>query len=255
MSSPVFTKNEVFNSPSAAAQVAATPGEGVMTYHNTLMKTLGMFAILLVTAVVGWQLAAILPPGMMFVAVIGLAIATLVLGIAAAMKKEPSVPLYLVYTVLEGLLIGAISAVFERIWPGVVVQATLGTLVVAGVVFALFTSGKVRETPKLRKFFLVAVTGYILFSLTNFVLIIFNVVPSPFGVRGIEFFGIPLGIIIGLFAVVLASISLISDYTYIQKGVESGLPEKYGWTASFGLMVTIVWLYIEILRILGLSRN
>lgn len=226
-----------------------------MTYHNTLMKTLGMFAILLVTAVVGWQLPAILPPAATFAVVIVLAIATLGLGIFASLKKEPSVPLYLVYTVLEGLLIGAFSAIGERLWPGVVVQATLATLVVAGVVFALFASGKVRETPKLRKFFFVAVTGYLIFSLINFALIITNVVPSPFGVRGFEIFGIPLGIVIGLFAVVLASISLISDYTYIQEGVENGLPEKYGWTASFGLMVTIVWLYVEILRIFGLSRN
>ena len=76
-----------------------------------------------------------------------------------------------------------------------------------------------------------------------------------YGLRSVEIFGIPLGIFIGLFAVLMATYSLILDFTFIQNGVNNRAAEKYGWQAGFGLMVTIVWLYLEILRLIGLSRN
>jgi len=83
-----------------------------------------------------------------------------------------------------------------------------------------------------------------------------GVTSTAFGLRGVELFGfIPLGLIVGVFAVILGAYSLVMDFTFIQNGVNNRLPQRYGWTAGFGILVTVVWLYLEILRMLGLVRR
>ena len=233
--------DELYDRPSATAVET-----GRMTYEDTAVKTVVLFAVLLATGVVGW----IFPP----LAFIG-AIGGFVLALVNTFKREPSVPLIVSYAALEGLFIGGISSIFQALYGGVVVQAVLATLVTTGVTLALFASGKIRASARATKIFLIAMVGYLVFSLVNLGLQAFGVLRTPFGLSGMTFFGIPLGVLIGVLVVLMAAYSLVLDFDQIQQGVRRGLPAKYGWTGAFGLMVTIVWLYVEFLRIFALLNG
>jgi len=102
---------------------------------------------------------------------------------------------------------------------------------------------------------LVAIIGYAAFSLINFILMLTGVTSGMFGLRSIEIMGIPLGFFIGIFVILLAAYSLVMDFTTVKLGVERGAPRVYGWQAAFGIMVTVVWLYTEVLRLLAILRD
>ena len=97
--------------------------------------------------------------------------------------------------------------------------------------------------------------GYAVFSLINMGLIVFGVNQDPWGLRGGDIFGIPVALLLGVLVILLASYSLVLDFDSIKTGVERGAPAAYGWTASFGIMVTVVWLYLELLRMLAILRG
>lgn len=222
------------------------PSDKPMTYENTISKTVALFVIVLAFGAVGWFAPFLMIPG---------AIAGLVLGLVNSFKKEPSVPLIISYAVAQGLFLGGISGTFEAIYPGIVSQAVIGTLSVFAVTLLLFRSGKVRTSPKMNKIVMIAMGGYLLFSLVNFGMMIFGLSNDPWGMRGATVMGFPLGVVIGLLAVFLAAYSLVMDFELIQNGVRNRVPEKWAWAAAFGLMVTLIWLYIEILRILAILRG
>jgi uncharacterized YccA/Bax inhibitor family protein len=104
---------------------------------------------------------------------------------------------------------------------------------------------------------MIAMLGYLLFSVINlFVMLFGGADGNPWGLRGsVEIFGMPLGLFLGIFAVLMGAYSLVLDFDFIQRGVNGGAPAKYSWTGAFGIMVTIIWLYTEILRVLAISRN
>ena len=136
---------------------------------------------------------------------------------------------------------------FNEAYPGIVAQAVLATLGVFAVVLVGFTSGKLRTSPRLTKIFFIAMGGYIVFGLVNLLLMGFA------GTGSMREGG--MGLLIGAFAVLLASYSLVMDFEFIKAGVEQGAPQKFAWYAAFGLIVTLVWLYLEILRILAILRG
>jgi uncharacterized YccA/Bax inhibitor family protein len=256
MANPTFSRNPAFNGRGGAPTQEVTPESlqamynapsatsvdtGRMTYEDTITKTTILFAVLLVGAAVGW-----LVPGL---AIVG-ALVGLVLGLVNSFKRSPSVPLIAAYAVFEGLFVGGISRIFEAQWQGVATQAVLATLVVVGVVLALFRSGKIRASAKATKIFMIAMVSYLVFSLANLGLTAFGVLDSPFGLRS----GM-LGLLIGAVAVLMASYSLVLDFDFIQRAVRTGQPRKMGWQAAFGLMVTVVWLYVEFLRIFAILRG
>jgi uncharacterized YccA/Bax inhibitor family protein len=173
----------------------------------------------------------------------------LVLGLIVSFKQSTSPALILSYAAAEGLFIGGISQAFETRWDGIVPQAVLGTLAVFAVALAAYKSGKVRATPKFRKTVLIAMGGYLVFCLVNLVVMLFGG-GGEFGLRQ----G-PLGFAIGLFAVGLAAAMLILDFDFAEQGVRNGIPERYSWLAAFGLVVTLVWLYIEMLRLIAILRG
>ena len=231
------------------ARSAATPDQmDRMTYENVIQKTLGAFVVLLAFAAVGWFVPVLMIPG---------AIVGFVLALVNIFKKEPSPALILAYTAAQGLFIGGISMFFETEWPGIVTQAVIGTFAVVGVTLALFASGKIRASKRATQVFLVAMVGYAVFSLINMGLMIFGVTDSAFGLRSdpSPLFGIPWGVIIGVFVILLAAYSLVLDFDAVKTGVQRGAPAKYGWTAAFGIMVTVIWLYLEILRLLAILRG
>ena len=145
----------------AAAPAGVPPVVGSdrpMTYENTISKTVIMFLIVLAFGVVGWFVPILAIPA---------AIVGLVLGLVNAFKKQPSVPLILLYAAFQGVFLGGISGIFEAQWAGIVSQAVIGTLAVFGVTLLLFRSGKVRTSPKMTKIVLIAMAGYLVFSLVN----------------------------------------------------------------------------------------
>ena len=235
------------------ASAAPQTTERRMTFDDVIVKS----GIVLGTVVVVALATAYLVPleQSMLPWVVG-AIGGLVLGLVNAFKRSPSPALIMGYAVFEGLFLGAFSKFMEFMFPGIVIQAVLATMAVALASLALFAFRVVRVTPKLTRFLLIGMVGYGLFALTNFVLQITGISQDPWGLRsGVEIMGIPLGVFVGLFAVVLAAISLITDFDSIERGVKAGVPAKYSWAAAFGLAVTLIWLYVEIVRILAILRG
>ncbi|MFM9918975.1 Bax inhibitor-1/YccA family protein [Lacisediminihabitans sp. H27-G8] len=235
---------ELYSAPSA------TPTDtDRMTYEDTMVKIVVSFVILLVGAAVGWFFPVLALPA---------AIVGFVLALVNIFKKKPSPALVLSYAAVEGIFVGGITVFFESRFPGIAVQAVLGTLVVVGVTLALFVSGKIRASKRATKVFLIAMIGYGVFSLINFILIATGVNSDAFGLRSAEIpilGGIPLGVILGPLVIVMAAYSLVLDFDSIKAGVQRGAQRAYGWIAAFGIMVTVVWLYLEILRLLALLRR
>lgn len=267
-SNPAFTKSPAFSASAAKAAQLTRPDTSNMTaeqltqlysqpsansvdtdrmgYEDTIMKIVVSFAILLGGAGVGWFMPLLAIPAM----IIGF-----VLALVNIFKKKPSPALVLAYAAVEGVFVGGITAIFETAYPGIAVQAVLGTLTVVGVTLALFASGKVRASKKATKVFLVAMVGYLAFSVINLILMATGVNDQPFGLRSAEIFGIPLGLILGVLVILMAAYSLVLDFDRIKTGVERGAPRIFGWTAAFGIILTVVWLYLEILRLLAILRN
>ena len=178
------------------------------------------------------------------------------LALVNIFKREPSPALILAYAVAQGVFLGGISSFFEAMYPGIVTQAVLATFCVVAVTLGLFVSGKVRASARATKVFLVVMIGYLLFSLVNVGLMAFGVNNDPWGLRtSVEIAGIPLGVILGVLAVLLGAYSLVLDFDFIQKGVQNRVPARYQWTGAFGIMVTIIWLYLEILRLIAILRR
>lgn len=229
----------------AAAHIGQQPPAGgsatPMTYENTISKTVILFLTVLVFAGIGWFMPILMIPGL---------IGGLVFGLINAFKKEPSPPLIFLYAAFQGVFLGGISMFFEGQWSGIVTQAIIGTFSVFAVTLLLFRSGKVRTSPRMNKIFLIAVVGYLVFSVLNLILMWTGVLTDPWGMRSGW-----IGVAIGLLAVALAAYSLVMDFETIQNGVNNRVPEKWGWSAAFGIMVTLIWLYIEILRILAILRG
>ena len=221
---------------------ATSRDTGRMTVEDVTVRTAIMLATIIATGGLTWylNLEALAFPA---------AIVGLVLGLVISFKQVTKPAVILAYAAVEGVFLGGISKLFESAYSGIVVQAIVGTVGVAAAMLVMYRSGKIRVTPKFTKMVIGATMGY-------FVLIMVNLVASFFTDGGLGLFeGGLLSMGIALFAIGLASLNLVLDFDFIQKGAEAGIPEKYGWLAAFGLVVTLVWLYIEILRLLSYLRG
>jgi uncharacterized YccA/Bax inhibitor family protein len=265
LDNPAFSRNSAFSQQGAAAaaqnvsaqqlqemynQPATLPDREVMTVENTVAKTAGAFAVLVVFAAVGWMLTPSMPWVFWAFSIVGF-----VLALVNIFKKEPSPALILAYSAAQGVFIGGISVLYETQWSGIIAQAVIGTIAVFGVTLALFASGKIRASKRATKVFLIAMVGYLVFSFINLILMWTGVNNDPWGLLGASIGGIPLGLIIGVLVIIMAAYSLVLDFDMIQQGVRNRAPKKYGWTGAFGIMVTVIWLYLEILRFLAIARN
>jgi uncharacterized YccA/Bax inhibitor family protein len=228
-------------------QPAAGPADtGRMTYDDVIVKTAACLGVVVAGAAVTLFVSMGLASMLMIVGALG----GFVLALVNTFKKQPSPALILAYAGLEGLFLGGLTRILDAQFPGVGLQAVVGTLSVFAVTLVLFKSGKVRATPKAMKFFMIALGGYALFSVVNLVMMLTGVTTEPFGLRS----GI-IGVAIGVLAIGLAAFSLVMDFTSIEAGVQSGAPQRFSWTAAFGLTVTLVWLYVEIIRLLAILRG
>ena len=251
-SNPVLGK--AFNQPnnmqvdnleqSYNAPAASSIRTGRMTIEDVVAKTGFLFAILVVVGALAWS--ANLGQGALLIGFLG------AFGIAMAISFSKSIKpgLVVAYAGLEGLALGTLSHFYESLYPGIVSQAVIGTIAAfAGVLF-MYRSGRVRATPQFTRAVMGAAIGY-------FILGFVSIIASFFGVgKGYGFYGVSgLGLLLAVAGVALASFFLVLDFDQIEKGVAAGVPEKESWRASFGLMVTIVWIYLEVLRLLSILRN
>lgn len=239
-----YGQPEYQNQPGYDQQYAQQPGyspviEGErLTMNDVIMKTGLSLAVVVLGAAVGWYMPILL--------VVGL-IGGLALGIINSRKRKVSPVLVLAYALAEGLLLGGFSGLLNARYPGIVLQAVIATIVVFGTLLALFANGKIRATPKLNKIFLGASLGYLAFFVVSWGVSLFTHT-SLMDTSVIA--GLPLGLIMGVLGVALSSYSLVRDFTITTEAVEAGLPERESWRLAFGLTASLVWLYIEILRIL-----
>lgn len=228
--------NQIYN-----AGTASPLDTNRLTVNDVVMKTGLNLGLVVLGAVVGWMVPMLGAIG---------AIAGFVLGLVNSFKKKVSPALVMLYSVAEGLFLGFMSVMFEARYPGIVGQAVTATIIVFGTILALYATGRIRTNAKLNSFFMVATISYLVFCLVNLgSVLIFNN-----DIRSMTVAGIPLGLIIGLLAVLLATYSLLMDFTNVSESVKAGVPERESWRLAFGLVVSLVWLYIEILRVLSYAR-
>ena len=227
-----------------------------VTIDDVIMKTLGLFAIVLVTGTAGWMVSAA-NEGLGFMLWMGGMIAMLILGLVIAFKKTLSVPLIVAYAAVEGLFVGAVSQFYALYFDepgtpafqGIVAQAILATVATFAGMFIAYRAGLIKVTAKFRRIMTMMIFGYVIFGVVNFIYAIVS--GTQFGIGGSG----PLGIGISLFAVGLASFTLALDFDSIEQAIRSGAPQKYSWLLAHGLIVTLVWLYLEFLRLFARLRE
>lgn len=169
-----------------------------------------------------------------------------------SLRRKISPAAVLVYAVIEGMFIGAFSRLFEMLYPGIVVQAIMGTFVAAGATLAAYKYLRIKVTSQFRKIVTLSTFGLAGMFLVNMVLSLFHV---NTGLVGYGSNAGMLSILISGVCVVLAVANLIMDFDYIEAGIRNGAPASESWRGAFGLTVTMVWLYTELLRIASYFRN
>jgi uncharacterized YccA/Bax inhibitor family protein len=217
-----------------------------VTIDDVVVRTAGLLAILGISGAILWVLP--ISDSTFMTITIGAALIGLVLGLVIAFKRVTSPLAISAYAVVEGLFVGGISKIFENAFQGIVVQAALGTFGLFFLMAILYRAKVVRATPRFVKYVMGALVGVV-------ALIVINLVLSLFGVNlGIRDGG-PLAIIFSLVVIVVATLTFVLDFAQIEEGVRQGAPKKYAWAYAFGILVGLIWLYLEILRLLSYLRD
>ncbi|WP_437187250.1 Bax inhibitor-1/YccA family protein [Planctomicrobium sp. SH668] len=238
-SNPALNENTFSEFDSMGYQASST-----MTLQGTAFKTMGLLALVVGAAAFNWNLLleknALAQPLM-----IGGAIAGLVFALITVFKPTWAAVTSPLYAVAEGLFLGGLSAMFNAAYPGIVFQAVCLTF---GTLFSLllaYQTGWIKPSENFKLGIAAATGGIAILYLVSFGLSFFNI-PMPF-IRGNGLFSIGFS----AFVVVIAALNLVLDFDFIETGVERGAPKYMEWYGAFGLLVTLVWLYVEILRLLA----
>ena len=222
------------------------PTDRYMTLDDVVQRTAAMLGTILLTGTVAW----VALPNRLFVPALVIALmGSLGFGLYMSFTQRVNAATALVYSAFEGVLLGAISHVFEQRYHGIVIQAVTGTVMVAGGMLFVYRIGAIRVTPKMTRIVVGATMGVFGLMLVNLVAYLFT--PNGLGLRS----GGPLAVVFSLVCIVLAAYNLVLDFDMIEQGIRRGAPQRFAWYAAFGLTVTLVWLYIEILRLLGYARR
>jgi len=236
--------------PQQQGPIQQQPAEGRMTIDDVITKTAILLGILIISAAAAFFL---MPAALMYPAMIVTGLGTVVLSWLVVARRRVNPVMAGVFAVVEGVFVGMISSIFENVYPGIVASAIFATLVAAGVTLAAYKFVGVRVKGLVAK---VAVIGTIAFAvamLLNFGLSFFGI---NLGLRaGVTGPVTPLAIGVSLIAVVLCVLNLFLDFQHIERGIQMGAPANESWRGAFGLMVTLVWLYVELLRIISYFRR
>lgn len=228
-------------------QTITAAGGARLTINDVIVKTGMLFAVVVVFALIGWNIAASNP-----IILFGAMGVGLVLGFVNALKKTVSPLLVLLYAVAQGILLGGISNIYNSYaqgngWDGIVMQAVVATMVTFGVMLALYSTGVIKVNKKFVSILMVAAISYLVIGLISIVSAMFGV-GNGMGIYGMGDFGI----LIAIAGVLIASFFLMLDFEAIKQGIAMGAPEKESWRMAFGLLVTLIWIYLEFLRLLAL---
>jgi len=219
-----------------------------MTLPGTIVKSLGLLAVALATGTIGWSV------GLDWFSTTGLwwllgYFLLIGLTIAAASNPDLALPTGLLYAVLMGFWMGAVSRVYEEKYDGIVAQALLASVSAFLVCLVLYMVRAVRVTPKLTRTIITATLAIFVMYLAAWILSIFGVhlllIDEPNAI----------GIALSVGICIVAALNLFLDFAVIERGIKQGAPATMEWYAAFGLLATLVWLYAEVLRLIALLRN
>ncbi len=245
-SNPTLSK-KIFENYSFSATAAQT-----MTVQGTVNKIALMLAIVVASAAFTWSKffgAEGAAPASVFGWMALGAIGGLILAIVISFKKEWAPVLAPIYAVLEGLFLGAISAFFESMYPGIIMKAVALTFSVLFALLFMYKTGIIRVTQRFRTMVIAATIGIAVAYFVSFIIGLFGVnMDFMYG-------GGTLGVVISLVIVAVAAMNLVLDFDFIDQGAQAGLPKFFEWYGAFGLMVTLIWLYLEIVRLLAILNG
>ncbi|WP_328582261.1 Bax inhibitor-1/YccA family protein [Streptomyces sp. NBC_00370] len=241
--------------PQQGAQVGdpqAPPRSGAMTIDDVVARTAMTLGTVALTAVLSWVLIPVDSGslGKSYGIAIGAALVAFVFAMIQSFKRKPVPAVILAYAAFEGVFLGVISnTVSTYISPGVVAQAVLGTLAVFAGVLIAYKMRWIRVTRRFYGFVMAAAMGFLLLMVVNLLFAAFG------GGDGLGFRSGGLGILFGIIGIVLGACFLALDFKQVEDGVAYGAPREESWLAAFGLTVTLVWIYLEALRLLSLLQG
>ncbi|GAA3442285.1 Bax inhibitor-1/YccA family membrane protein [Planomonospora venezuelensis] len=217
----------------------APPAQRTMTIDDVVVRGFMTLGTLVASAAVAWTL------NLGWGAAIAGVLVGLVLALVITFKQSTNPALILGYSVAYGVAVGVISHLMESRFPGIVIQAVIGTALAFGGMLTVYSLRIVRVTPKFTKFVVAAALGLMAALLVNMVASFF--IPGGFGLREAGW----LGYAVSVAAILLGCFFLLLDFDEVERGIQAGAPAKYSWLMAFGLTVTLVWIYLEILRLLS----
>ncbi|WP_395294599.1 Bax inhibitor-1/YccA family protein [Kitasatospora hibisci] len=229
---------EMYRAPSAGPLAT-----GRMTLDDVVART----AMTLLTLVAAGGVAWFALPDRNYGFAVGASLIAFVVGMVISFKRSVSPPLILLYAGLEGFALGAVTKVFNTIWPGIAIQAVLGTAAVFAAMLIAYKTGRIRVTPRYTRIGIAIAMGFVLLMLVNMVAGMFG---ADMGLRS----G-PLGIVVGLIGIGLGAFFLSLDFAAIEEAIAQGAPQKEAWRAAFGLTLSLVWIYVEMLRLIAILRG
>jgi len=246
---PIGGSQYGYGQPPVAAPYTATPVAERMTVDDVVVRTTFLLAVVGVFGAIGWF---VLPDSISTGVAIAAAMVGLVLGLVISFARITNPALITVYSAAEGLFLGVISQAYNDAYNGIVIQAVAATFAIFFGMAALYKFKVIRVTPTFTKWVIGALIGVTVLMLVNFAMAIFNVNGgSGLGLRS----GGPTAIIFSLVCIGIAALTFALDFKSVQDLAEAGADRKYAWYASFGIVVGLVWLYLEILRLLGYLRR
>jgi uncharacterized YccA/Bax inhibitor family protein len=225
-----------------SSPVQAQYGQDTMSVDDVVVKTITLIALTAVSAAITW---AVVPMTAIFPTWIAAAVVGLVLGLIISLAGVTNPVIICGYAVVEGVLLGAVSKAFEARWGGIVPQAVIATLGVFGLMALLYKSRIIRATPRFMKVVIGVAAGLGVVMLVNLVWYFISGSASPLRNGG------PLAIGFSLVCIVVAALMFVVSFKQIEDGVAAGLPRRYGWLGAFGILVELVWMYLEFLRLLS----
>ena len=232
------------------APAADAVDRGTMTFDDVVVKSLICFGLLLAGATVGWMMGLASPS----IAVTSMSVGCLVtlgLGLFVQFSKKVRPGAIIAYSLIEGVVLGALSCFFEIVYPGIVVTAVLATLVVIGVTLGAFSFGFIRNSGAVTRIATIGSISFFFYYVISLILSRSGAVDMT-AVNNYKVFGfIPLGVIIGVIAIIIGVLCLVRDFDAVKVGVNTGVPVKYSWLCTFAIMTDVIWIYLEILKLLS----
>ncbi|WP_320781014.1 Bax inhibitor-1/YccA family protein [Streptomyces sp. CRN 30] len=221
---------------------------GRMTMDDVVMRTAMTLGTVVVGAVLAWTLLPVSPTSYALAA--GSALIAMVLGLVQSFKRKASPALILGYAAFEGVFLGVISEMFNTRWSGAPFQAVLGTMAVAGATLLVYKAGWIRVTARYARIGITIALAFVAVMAVNLLLVVFGVAEDG-GLRSMG----PLGAVVGILAILLGAFFLTLDFKQIEDGVAYGAPKEESWLAAFGLTMSLVWIYIEMLRLVAIFQG